>query len=67
MIINYEETIIRQIIIRISFFRIRRWNRRVYKERPQKQFSHRALDDIKESINELDYYRTFAFQAPDFR
>ncbi|XP_043477023.1 oligoribonuclease-like [Leptopilina heterotoma] len=45
----------------------RRWNRRVYKERPQKQFTHRALDDIKESISELDYYRTFAFQAPDLR
>jgi oligoribonuclease len=35
----------------------RRWNPDVYKGRPDKQETHRALDDIKESLEELRYYR----------
>lgn len=34
-----------------------RWNRKVYNEAPRKLLKHRALDDIKESIAELKYYR----------
>jgi oligoribonuclease len=35
----------------------RRWYPEVYKARPDKAESHRALDDIRESIEELRYYR----------
>ena len=35
----------------------RRWYPAIYKDRPGKQESHRALDDIRESIAELRFYR----------
>lgn len=35
----------------------RRWYPEVYKRRPSKQETHRALDDVRESIAELRYYR----------
>jgi len=35
----------------------RRWYPAVYRKRPNKKESHRALDDIRESIEELRYYR----------
>jgi oligoribonuclease len=35
----------------------RRWYPTVYKRRPDKQETHRALDDIRESIEELRFYR----------
>ncbi|MNC91026.1 Oligoribonuclease [compost metagenome] len=35
----------------------RRWYPEVYKGRPGKRETHRALDDVRESINELRYYR----------
>jgi oligoribonuclease len=35
----------------------RRWYPAVYKRRPDKQETHRALDDIRESIEELRFYR----------
>jgi oligoribonuclease len=35
----------------------RRWYPDVYKGRPGKQETHRALDDVRESIAELRYYR----------
>nr|CAH7747303.1 unnamed protein product [Callosobruchus chinensis] len=35
----------------------RRWNPEVYKNAPKKEFSHRALQDIKESVQELKFYR----------
>ncbi|XP_072394616.1 oligoribonuclease [Diabrotica undecimpunctata] len=35
----------------------RRWNSEVYKKAPSKQFTHRALSDIKESIEELKFYK----------
>ena len=44
----------------------RRWYPDVFKASPGKRTSHRALDDIKESIEELRYYRDnlFAPGAP---
>lgn len=35
----------------------RRWYPEVYKKRPGKREAHRALDDVRESIAELRYYR----------
>lgn len=35
----------------------RRWNPALYKGRPGKKESHRALDDITESLEELRFYR----------
>jgi oligoribonuclease len=40
---------------------VRRWYPMVRAQRPNKQGSHRALDDIQESINELRYYRENIF------
>ena len=42
----------------------RRWNPEVLKNVPQKQTSHRALDDIRESIIELKHYREHFFKMP---
>jgi len=42
----------------------RRWYPRVYFASPKKQGGHRALADIKESIDELRYYRQAVFVAP---
>lgn len=39
-----------------------RWNREIYTEAPKKKFTHRALDDIIESIGELKYYKSFMFK-----
>ncbi|XP_051242411.1 small fragment nuclease [Dicentrarchus labrax] len=41
----------------------RRWFPEVYKMVPHKKASHRALDDIWESIKELQYYRANVFKA----
>ena len=43
----------------------RRWYPQIYERRPPKAESHRALDDIRESINELRFYKenVFATQA----
>ena len=35
----------------------RRWYPEVYRKRPGKKETHRALDDIRESVAELRYYR----------
>ncbi len=40
---------------------VRRWYPAVRSERPRKQGSHRALDDIRESVAELRYYRERVF------
>ena len=40
---------------------VRRWYPAIYEARPKKKGSHRALDDIRESIEELRYYRRAAF------
>ena len=39
----------------------RRWYPRVYFAAPKKTGNHRALGDIRDSIDELDYYRTNIF------
>jgi len=39
----------------------RRWHPRVYFNAPAKSGNHRALGDIKDSINELKYYREAVF------
>jgi oligoribonuclease len=42
----------------------RRWNPGVYKGRPAKKETHRALDDIRESLEELRYYRDHFLALP---
>jgi oligoribonuclease len=39
----------------------KRWYPRVYQSQPAKGLAHRALDDIRESIQELAYYRRTLF------
>jgi oligoribonuclease len=39
----------------------RRWYPAIFKGAPQKRTSHRALDDVRESIAELAYYRETIF------
>jgi oligoribonuclease len=39
----------------------KRWYPRVYQAQPDKGLSHRALADIRESIQELAYYRGTLF------
>jgi oligoribonuclease len=43
----------------------RRWYPDVYKKRPGKTETHRALADVRESIAELRYYRDAMLRAPD--
>jgi oligoribonuclease len=46
----------------------RRWYPQVGNDLPHKNGAHRALDDIRASINELQFYRERAFApaaAPD--
>ncbi|XP_057339998.1 probable oligoribonuclease isoform X3 [Microplitis mediator] len=40
----------------------RRWNSQVFEEGPSKRYNHRGLDDIKESIVELEYYKRSFFK-----
>jgi oligoribonuclease len=43
---------------------IKRWNPKLLKGAPRKAEGHRALDDIRESVYELRYYRdTFCLLA----
>jgi len=42
----------------------KRWYRDLYTARPQKLTAHRALDDIRESVAELIYYREQLFRTP---
>jgi len=42
----------------------RRWYPEVYKHRPHKAETHRALADVRESIAELRYYREHMLRAP---
>ena len=42
----------------------RRWYPEVYRKRPSKNETHRALDDIRESIDELRFYRAHVFAPP---
>jgi oligoribonuclease len=43
---------------------VRRWYPGVLAAAPEKSGSHRALDDILESITELRYYRETVFKSP---
>jgi len=43
----------------------RRWYPAVLKNGPPKAGAHRALDDIRESLEELRYYRRTVFVPPD--
>ena len=40
---------------------VKRWYPQVTSSLPKKNDSHRALDDVRESINELKHYRAHAF------
>ena len=42
---------------------VRRWYPKIGQGRPQKAGQHRALDDIRDSIEELRYYRQRVFVA----
>jgi oligoribonuclease len=42
----------------------KRWYPRVYQSQPAKGLQHRALADIRESVQELDYYRRTLFVPP---
>lgn len=39
----------------------KRWNPEIFSNAPEKKLVHRSTDDIKESIEELKYYRNFMF------
>lgn len=41
---------------------VRRWYPEVFENAPKKSGAHRALDDIRESIAELQYYKEHAFR-----
>ncbi len=41
-----------------------RWQPEAYRNAPEKAKTHRALDDIKESITELRWYRSAGFIGP---
>jgi oligoribonuclease len=43
----------------------KRWYPAAYKKRPNKSEHHRALDDIRESIEELRFYRETLLRPPD--
>lgn len=43
----------------------RRWYPKALEGAPRKAAAHRALDDIKESVKELSYYRTVVFRPSD--
>ena len=43
----------------------RRWYPDAYRQRPSKQETHRALDDVRESIAELRYYRDTILKPRD--
>lgn len=42
----------------------RRWNHDVFRQAPKKAKGHRALDDIRESLEELRHYRDSFFAIP---
>jgi oligoribonuclease len=42
----------------------RRWYPEAYKKRPSKTEAHRALDDVRESVAELRYYRDTIMRPP---
>ena len=51
-------------IIDVSTVRelVKRWNPQALDNAPRKALTHRALDDIRESIQELKFYREHLFK-----
>lgn len=43
---------------------VKRWYPTIDVNRPRGQGSHRALDDIRESVREMSYYRDMVFVSP---
>ncbi|KAG2497887.1 hypothetical protein HYH03_004153 [Edaphochlamys debaryana] len=43
----------------------RRWFPQAYRKAPRKKLAHTALSDIRESIEELRYYRKTVFKSPN--
>lgn len=43
----------------------RRWNPQVFSKQPDKLLAHRSLDDIKDSIEELKFYKQHLFRTQD--
>ena len=43
----------------------RRWHPEAFHRAPKKGGAHRALDDIRESLDELRHYRSALFVSPD--
>ena len=43
----------------------RRWHPKAFRSAPKKGGAHRALDDIRESLEELRHYRSTLFVSPD--
>jgi oligoribonuclease len=60
------ETFLHYRIVDVSSIKelSRRWYPRAYYQAPAKQGNHRALADIRESIEELRYYREAVFVPP---
>lgn len=46
------------ILFSLFFLFYRRWAPKTFSGAPKKDLAHRALDDIKESIQELKYYKS---------
>lgn len=40
----------------------KRWNSATFSKVPKKKLVHRGLDDIRESVDELKFYKQFMFQ-----
>lgn len=43
----------------------KRWNGSLFSKVPKKNLVHRGIDDIKESIQELQFYKQFMFQKEE--
>ena len=43
----------------------RRWAPQAYAKRPAKHGNHRAMGDVRDSVEELRFYRSACFVAPD--
>lgn len=43
----------------------KRWNKAISSNAPPKRLVHRGLDDIRESLQELAYYKQFMFRSND--
>ncbi len=44
---------------------VKRWNPSILAKAPEKAQGHRALDDIRESLDELRFYRDRVFRLPE--